>query len=84
METVSLKLDNLFLKDIQRSMKKHRYETKTEFIRQAIRDKLKALEHEETLSRLRKLYGSSFTRTTDKALHKAGEQAFKEIERDIT
>ena len=58
MEAVSLKLENEFLHDIEKTMKKHRYTTKTEFIREAIRDKIKDLEKEELLMKAKKLYGS--------------------------
>lgn len=44
MENISLKLEKEFLKELERVMKKHNYMTKTEFIREAIRDKIKRLE----------------------------------------
>ena len=64
-------------------MKKHRYTTKTEFIREAIREKIKDLEKEELLLRAKKLYGSSKRKTTDAQLHAAGEKAFRELEREL-
>jgi len=83
MEAVSLKLENEFLHDIEKTMKKHRYTTKTEFIREAIRDKIKDLEKEELLMKAKKLYGSSKRRTTDEDIHKAGEKAFQDLNREI-
>ena len=83
MEAVSLKLEDGFLKDIEKTMKKHRYTTKTEFIREAIRDKIRDLEKEEALLRAKKLYGASKIKTTDAQLHKAGEKAFQEIVEEI-
>ena len=47
MENVSLKLERNFLDAIQRVMKKHNYMTKTEFIRESIRDKIRRLEEKE-------------------------------------
>jgi len=44
-----LKQEDSFLKDIETSMRRHRYTTKTEFIREAIRDKIRDLEKEEAL-----------------------------------
>lgn len=79
MESLSLKLEDEFLQDIQKTMKKHRYTTKTEFIREAIRDKIKDLEKEEALLRLEKAYGASKRKTTDEDIHKAGEKAFEDI-----
>ncbi|HLD97973.1 MAG TPA: ribbon-helix-helix domain-containing protein [Candidatus Nanoarchaeia archaeon] len=50
MENVSLKLEKNFLGAIEKVMKKHNYMTKTEFIREAIRDKIKKLEEKEIVS----------------------------------
>ena len=47
MENISLKLEKEFLKSIEVVMKKHNYMTKTEFIREAIREKMKKLEEKE-------------------------------------
>ena len=83
MESVSLKLENEFLKDIEGIMKKHRYTTKTEFIREAIRDKIRDLEKEELLLGAKKLYGASKRKTTDEELHKAGKKAFRDLEQEL-
>lgn len=47
MENVSLKIEPNFMQAIQKVMKKHNYMTKTEFIREAIRDKIRKLEEKE-------------------------------------
>jgi len=81
MESISLKLEPNFLRDIEKTIKKNRYSTKTEFIRAAIRDKITELEKEETLKNIDKLFGSLKHKTTDEQLHAAGEKAFKQLER---
>ena len=43
MENVCLRLDSALAKQIERDMKEFRYSTKTEFIRDAIRSKLREL-----------------------------------------
>ncbi len=48
-ENVSLKLEENFMNAIKKIMKKHNYMTKTEFIREAIRDKIKRLEEKEII-----------------------------------
>jgi len=83
MEAISLKLEDTFLNDIEEIMKRHRYTTKTEFIREAIRDKMKQLEREEALLKIEELYGTSKRKTSNKALHKAGEKAFRELEKEL-
>ncbi len=81
MENISIKLESNFLKAIEAAMKKNNYSTKTEFIREAIRDKIKELEIEEKIRAVRRVAGSSKRRTTDEELHKAGEKVFKQFER---
>lgn len=83
METISIKMEENFAKDIEKTMKKHRYSTKTEFIREAVRDKIRDLEKEEALLRAKKLFGSSKRKTTDEDVHRAGELAFADLERSL-
>jgi len=49
MENISLKMEEGFVKIIDRVMKKHNYMTKTEFIREAIREKIRKLEEKEII-----------------------------------
>lgn len=49
MENISLKMESGFLQAIEKVMKKHNYTTKTEFIRESIRDKMRKLEEKEIL-----------------------------------
>ncbi len=83
MEAISIKLEDNFASNVEKVMKKHNYTTKTEFIREAIRDKIKELEKEEALARVRSLYGASKRKTTDEELHIAREKAMKEIEEEL-
>ncbi len=83
METISIKLEETFAKNVEKLMKKHNYTTKTEFIREAIRDKVDDLEKEEAIARLRKVYGASRQKTTDKQLHQARKKAFEELEKEL-
>ena len=81
MKSISLKLEPDFLLHMERTMKKCRYSTKTEFIRSAIREKIKELEKEETLKNIDKLFGASKHKTTDEDLHKAREKVFEQFEK---
>ena len=83
METISIKLEKEFAKNVEKIMKRHNYSTKTEFIREAIREKINYLEKEEALMRARKLFGSSRLKTKDKQRHEAGEKAFEELEKEL-
>ena len=83
METISLKLGDGILREVDQTLKKNRYSTRTEFIRDAIREKLSDLEKDELLRQVAKLRGSSKRRTTDDELHRAGEKAFDMIEEKL-
>jgi len=81
MEALNIKIEKNLLKEIDNVSKRYRYSTRTEFVRDAIRDKLSELEKEEMLKSLSKLQGISKHKTTDEQLHKAGEHVFNELEK---
>ncbi|PIN81981.1 hypothetical protein COV11_00260 [Candidatus Woesearchaeota archaeon CG10_big_fil_rev_8_21_14_0_10_30_7] len=83
MEVVSLKLEKPLLEEIDRKLVANRYATRTEFMRDAIREKLSDLDKEKILSNLKKLYGFSKKKTTDKELHMARQKAFEELDREL-
>ena len=65
-------------------MKEHHYATKTEFIRESIRDKLTELEKKQALERLDKVYGAGKGRhryPTKEEFQKARELAVKEMDK---
>ncbi len=74
LEAISLKLDKGLLKDIDANLKKHRYSTRTEFIRDAIRHELTDLEKQELLRTVDQVWGASKHKTSDEALHAVREQ----------
>ena len=49
MESISLKLDRKLLQRMEAVMETHHYSTKTEFVREAIRDKMQKLDKGEIL-----------------------------------
>ena len=83
MEAITLKLNKNILDEIDKKLHKYRYSTRTEFLRDAVRSKLSELEKEELLHEVKKLYGSSKKKTTDRQLHEAGEKTFKAIEKKL-
>lgn len=80
-ENVSLKMEERFVKLLEKVMKKHNYMTKTEFIREAIREKIATLEREEMLRAIDRIHGSSRRTTSDEDLHKARDRAFSLLEK---
>lgn len=79
MQTISLKIEDKVLKEIDQKLAKYRYSTRTELIRDAIRKRLSDLEKEEIHKAIDRLYGSSKRKTTDEQLHAAGERAFEDL-----
>jgi len=81
MQAITVKMEDKLLEEIDQKLQGHRYSTRTEFIRDAIREKLSEIEKEELLKKLAHLRGSSKRRTSDEDLHKAGEKAFDLLEK---
>lgn len=81
METVTIKMEDKLLEEIDQKLEENRYSTRTEFIRDAIREKLSELEKEEILKNLSELKGFSKRKTSDAQLHAARTKAFKMLER---
>lgn len=80
METVSVKFEDNLAQEVDRVMKKHHYTTKAEFIREAIRDKIKDLEKEESLKKLESIFGDgSHKKTSDEDLRRVREEVIKEL-----
>lgn len=83
METVCVKFEENMLRDVEKAMKKNRYATKTEFIREAVRDKLGDYEKKMAIESLKKMYGMSKKRTTQEQLRKARDKAFEELDKEL-
>ncbi len=82
METISVRFEEDFVEEIEKAMKENRYATKTEFIREAVRDKVKDLEKQQALLRLEKVYGAGrgkHRNITQEDIHKAGEMVSREL-----
>lgn len=78
MESVTIKVQKAMLNEIEKSIKPD-YGTKSEFVRAAIREKLKEQRKEKLLQELRKHFGSIKTRTTKKEERRIREEVGKEF-----
>ena len=78
MKTICLKMEGKLLNEIDNTIKKHRYSTRTEFIRDSIRRKLTDLEKEEAIKKLAKFKGSLKGKAR-MSEEEAGEIAIREI-----
>ncbi len=79
MEAICVKLDKGIMKVIDEISVEFNYTTRTDFIREAIRDKIRYLQRERAIKKLGKYLGASKTHTSDKQLEDAKERAADKI-----
>ena len=82
-EMISLKLENSFLSNIDNIVRKEGYQSRTEFIRNALREKVESSKLKEAMVELSKLKGASKKKTTDEELELIREKAFEEIDKQL-
>jgi len=80
METISLKMDDIMLQDIDSALKNNRYSTRTEFIRDSIRTKLNNIEKNEVIKKLASFKGSLKSKKSEA---EAGEIAIRKIAKKL-
>ena len=78
MESVTIKMEDSLATEMEASMKPY-YSTKTEFIREAIRDKIKRLKDERIEQDLRKYLGKSKVKTSYAEERRIREEVGREI-----
>lgn len=78
MESITIKVDSNLANEISFAMKSD-YSTKTEFIREAIRNKLKEIRKERALEELGKYFGKAKVKTSFKEDRKIREAVGKKI-----
>ncbi|MDP1694527.1 MAG: ribbon-helix-helix domain-containing protein [Candidatus Woesearchaeota archaeon] len=83
METMSLKLEKSLAKNIEKTMKENDYTTKTEFVREAIREKISKLEMKKIFKVIEELRRKNPRRTTDADLRRARERVSKQLEEEF-
>ncbi len=79
METVTVKFQEDVLKKIDYSIAEHDFNSRTEFIREAVRDKLSELSKEDLINEFLKFRGKAKKKTTDEENRKTREEVSKEL-----
>lgn len=82
-EMITLKLEDSFLNNIDDIVKKEGYQSRTEFIRNALREKVESSKLKEAMIELSKLKGASKKKTSDEELERIREKAFEEIDNQL-
>lgn len=78
MESITIKVEEELAKEMDKAMKPY-YSTKTEFIREAIREKLIALKKELAMEELKKHFGKAKTKTSFKEEEEIREKVGKQF-----
>jgi metal-responsive CopG/Arc/MetJ family transcriptional regulator len=83
MDVLNIKIEKGIIRDIDKSLRKYRYSTRSEFVRDAIRQKLTDLEKEELMRAVAKVRGSSKHKTSDTQVHETRERLIKKLEKQF-
>lgn len=78
-EMITMKLDNKFLQEINSVVEKEGYQNRTEFIRDALREKISEVKLRKAMMEIGHLKGASKKKTSDKDLEKIREIVFEEF-----
>ena len=80
-ELVTFKADEKFLEDVDTTVKIAGFNSRTEFIREALRDKIEEVKLKQAMFELGKLRGKASKKTTDDEREKIREKVFEEFEK---
>lgn len=79
MQIINFKLQENIIKEIDRSLKSFNYNNRTEFIREAIRDKIEELDTKRRLRMAEKALGSAPRKVSDRQIKQARERIGKQF-----
>jgi len=82
-EMITVKLEDTFLEDIDRIVKKEGYQNRTEFIRAALRERIEKIKLKDAMMSLAPLRGAAKKKTSEKEYEDIRKRAFEEISKKI-
>ena len=82
-ELVTFKMEHDFLEDVDKTVKSAGFQNRTEFIRNALREKVEEVKLKQAMITLSKLRGKAPRKTTDEERAKIRERVFAEFEKKI-
>jgi metal-responsive CopG/Arc/MetJ family transcriptional regulator len=80
-EMITVKLEDRFLKEIDNIVSVSGYQNRTEFIRNALREKVEEAKLKEAMMEIAHLKGASKKKTSEEALEKLRIKAFEELDK---
>ena len=78
-EMITLKLEDKFLKAVDDVVEKEGYQNRTEFIRNALREKLDEIKMKKAMLELARLKGAARKKISAEEYEKARKTAFKKL-----
>ncbi len=82
-EMITVKLEDVFLNDIDSIVKNAGYQNRTEFIRNALREKIEEIKLKKAMMELAHLKGSVKKKMTEESYEKIRARAFEEISKKL-
>ena len=82
-EMITVKLEDVFLNDIDIIVKNAGYQNRTEFIRNALREKIEEIKLKKAMMELAHLKGSVKKKMTEESYEKIRARAFEEISKKL-
>ena len=82
-ELVTFKMEHNFLEDVDKTAKSAGFQNRTEFIRNALREKVEEVKLKQAMITLSKLRGKAPRKTSDEERAKIREKVFQEFEKKI-
>ena len=78
-ELITFKLEPKFLKEVDTLVEKSSYSSRTDLIRDALREKIEETKLKQAMIELSKMRGKAKRKVTDAEIHKAREAAFEKL-----
>lgn len=82
-EMITVKLEDVFLGDIDAIVKNEGYQNRTEFIRNALREKIEEIKLKKAMMELAHLKGFTKKNTTEESYEKVRAKAFEELSKKL-
>ncbi len=82
-DMITVKMDDSFLKEIDEVVKTQGYQNRTEFIRNALREKVEEAKLKQAMIDISKFKGNSKKKTTEAKYELVREKAFEELSRTV-
>jgi len=82
-EMITLKLEDKFLTDIDCIVEREGYQNRTEFIRNALREKVEEVRLRDAMKEIAHLKGASKKKTTEEEYERIRERAFEELDKRL-